>query len=49
MELKYNHHCVHSFTEINVPFNKESFSEFKYGNSDVAKKMAIELVNVFKK
>ena len=48
MELKYNSNFVHSFTKISVPFNKESFSEFKYGNIYIAKKMAFELVNFFK-
>ncbi len=48
MELKYNSHFVHSFTEIDVPFNMESFSEFKYGNIDIAKEMAFELVKLFK-
>jgi hypothetical protein len=49
MELKFNSHFVHSFSEISVPFNKESFSEFKYGNTQIAKNMAIELVHFFKK
>jgi hypothetical protein len=48
MELKFNSHFVHSFSEISAPFNMESFSEFKYGNTHIAKNMAIELVNFFK-
>ena len=47
MELKYHSHFVHSFTEINIPFDKESFSEFKYGNVDIAKKMAREMASFF--
>jgi hypothetical protein len=49
MELKFNSHFVHSFSEISAPFNMESFSEFKYGNTQIAKNMAIELVHFFKK
>jgi hypothetical protein len=48
MKLNYKSHFVHGFSETNIPFNKELFSEFKYGNICNAKIMANEMFNYFK-
>ena len=48
MKLKYNSYFVHGFSKNNIPFDKEGFSEFKYGNTNISKSMAIELFEYFK-
>jgi hypothetical protein len=48
MKLKYKKYFVHGFDENNISFNKEVFSEFKYGNTCNALDMAQEMFNYFK-
>jgi hypothetical protein len=48
MKLKHKSHFVHGFSEVTIPFNKEAFSEFKYGNTRNAKNMAQEMFEYFK-
>ena len=48
MKLKYKSHFVHGFSEVTIPFDKEAFSEFKYGKITNAKNMAQEMFEYFK-
>ena len=47
MKLKYESYYFHGFTEKDILFDKEKFSEFKYGNTSIAKKMAFDLLKYF--